>query len=467
MTRGQVVSVCLLLIAILLVWAVPRTACFAQNPPEDEELKVNRLTNVGGYAPNHLAGSMALYALNAIMTSQGKARYYENLLVESGAIFKFVYDTTEAYEPLRDISPVDLLHNAAAANGFPDAHWETGLTMAEVRDLIKHEIDAGRPLITPFLKGDEYHTFNIITGYDYERNELWVQGAFNRRRSFQIPIPDAWDGPTMSPAGWSTNPLFVLGKGSVDSATVTADFTDLIREGIGLLEGGTMEYGRHEGEAAYMLTPGPHLARYGLPAYELLVEDVGEGDLTRVRGGEEELNLGLVWRIDVMVGLLESDRLGCSKFVTFLRRALPADLVTTLLQLSDNYDLTLAEATQLHDAFSQVISDSLIDPGEVVEYVKTSPAVIFRLPDSPGLADNLKSRGLAVYETQWGRVLVDDSHDKRIWAKTKAISLMSREHRSLALLKDIAHYLETGAVAEPPAEKAQSPAEEEPTRQTE
>jgi hypothetical protein len=462
---GWLISRRLISLGVLLLWTIAWTGCFAQGQQDADSLKAKRLTNVGGYPRDHLAGSMALHAISSALGSQNNPRLYLNLVAESGAVFKFVYDSTEAYEPLRDASPVDLLHNAAVMNGFPDARWETGLTLDQARRLIKHEIDAGRPLVSPFLKTDEYHGFNIITGYDYERDMLLVQGAFNRRRSFEIPIADGWDGPTMSPMGWATNPLFVLGGMAANLPAPAEFYAGLLKDGVRLLEGGRLEYGRHEGERPYMSSPGPHMAWYGLPAYDVLVADVGDRGLTVVRGGRQELNFGLIWRIDAMVGLLEHDRMAGSELVLILRDLLSEEQTPFLLELSGNYEQTAADAAELHDIFWHAIPDSVMDPGDVVEYVRTSRAMVFGLPGRAGLADSLRARGLTVYETPWGDALVEGSPERRLGAKIKAISLKGRESRSLSLLKEIVDHYEVKAETEPPPGDLRSPAEQETIQQ--
>jgi hypothetical protein len=436
-TRSRLLTLAVALLVVLIPW----TGCLCQRRADSDDLKANGLATVRGYSLDYLSGSMALHALDSVLRSQGVDRRYAYLVAMSGAVFKFVYDSTEAYEPLRDTCPLDLLRTAAVMNGFPNAHWETGLTLEGAKRVIKREIDAGRPLISPFLVPDAYHGLNIITGYDYEHNTLSIQGAFDRRRPLEIPMPESWDGPTLSPAGWATNPLFVLGRPSRDTGKATIEYAGLLEAGIAVLEGGKVEYGVHDGERQYMQSPGPHQAWYGLPAYPVLVGDIEDSDLTVGRDGRSELNFGLIWRIDAMVGLLEHDRRAGSALVEFLKGLVPEHRVPSLLALARSYEKSASEAAELRSIFWHQVPDSLTGPQDVLEYTDTSGSMIFALPQGDGLADSLRGRGWAVYDTLWGSVLTEDSPDRRLRAKIKAISLMSRDREALGLLKETAGYL--------------------------
>jgi hypothetical protein len=371
----------------------------------------------------------------------------------SGTVFKFVYDSTEAYEPLRDAFPFDLLQTAAARNGFPGAHWETGLTHEEAKDLIKREIDSGRPLISPFLKPDAYHGLNIITGYDYEEGVLLIQGAFGTRRSATVPLPEAWDGPTVSPAGWATNPLFVMGEAFDDTSDARSVYTGLVEEAIALLKGGRLEYGNHEGEWQYMRRPGPHRAWYGLPAYEVLAADIANGELVVDRGTGRGLDFGLIWRLDAMVGLLEHDRKHGSQFASLFRAQLPERQSWLAFELLKNLERTAEDAAELRDLFWHKMPADVTEPDDVLEYLDGSDAMVFAIPERAGLADGLRSRGREVYETVWGKVVVEDSPKRRLEAKLKTVSILSRERESLRLLERIAEQLSSRYDMEWPARK--------------
>jgi hypothetical protein len=415
--------------------------CCGQDGTQSVDPSANMLTTVPPYSLDHLSGSMALHALHSALASQGFMGSYTELVGISGEVFKVVYDSSDAFEPLRDACPFDLLGTAAARRGFPNAHWETGLKGEDLRRIVKHEIDSGRPLISPFLKPDAYHGFNIITGYDYDLNEFKVQGAFDRRRAYNVPIPETWDGPTMSPAGWAANPVFVLGEAVDDSTVARNIYVDMVKQARDLLQGGTLAYGLTDGEARYMARPGPHLARYGLPAYDILAWDVEHTDIVLKRPGGDTLNFGLLWRIDAMVGLLEHDRSRGPEFGSVLRGILSQQNATALYELVVNLKRTAEDAAELRDLFWHEIPDTLPDVQAVLDYVDGSGAMVFGLPDMEGLASNLRDMGRKVYASPWGWVMVEDSPEKRVRAKMKVISLRSRETRSLDLIMQVGKHV--------------------------
>jgi hypothetical protein len=447
-------------ISRLFIWFVAITVsgslcglCNGGEEAGDEMLTANVITSVASYPLDHLSGSMALHALHSVLRAQGVTGSYEELVGISGSVFKVVYDSSDSFEPLRDTCPFDLLRAVAVRSGFPDAHWETGLTGEDLRQVVKHEIDAGRPLVSPFLKPDAYHGFNIITGYDYDRNQFKVQGAFNRRRAYSVPIPESWDGPTVSPAGWATNPVFVLGEAVDDSAMMADVYVDMADQGMEFLQGGTLVYGLQEGETRYMARPGPHEARYGLPAYDVLAWDVEHADIVVKSQGQDALNFALLWRIDAMVGLLEHDRLRGPEFASLLRGVLSQQQAPALYDLVVNFERTAEDAAALRSFFRHEIPDTLTDPRAVLEYIERSGALVFALPDQEGLAAGLRDLGRDVYESLWGWVMVEDSPGKRIEAKMKVISIRSRDLKCLDLMGQLADDIRSKGEREWPPRK--------------
>jgi len=401
-------------------------------------LTANMIPSVGSYPRDDLSGSMALHALHSVLRTQGISGTYSELIGISGSVFKVVYDSSDAFEPLRDTCPFDLLRTAAARSGFADAHWETELTGEALKQIVKREIDTGRPLVSPFLKPDDHHGFNIITGYDYKQNHFKIQGPFNRRRPQTIPIPEKWDGPTLSPKGWAVNPVFVLGEASYDSAAMGDVYADMADQAIELLRGGKVSYGSAEGEAQYMARPGPHQASYGLPAYDILVWDVEYSDITVAGEGGPSLNFAFLWRIDALVGLLEHDRMRGPEFASLLTGVVSQRQASAQNQLEINFQRTAEDAAALRDLFWHEVPDSLNDPAAVLEYTEGKDAIVFALTSRDGLAASLRDMGRDIYECPWGWVMVEDSPAKRLQAKMKVISIRSRDLKCLDIMETMA-----------------------------
>lgn len=403
----------------------------------------NHLVGVRPFGLDYDSGSMALHALRSSLQAGGRSMMYWELVGLSGAAFKFVYDSTAAFEPLRDVYPIDVLREASVVLGFPEAHWETAKPLDAVKDIVRNEIDRGRPVLAPFLKVDAYHGFFIITGYDFDRTVFYLQGAFQSRSGeVTVPIPEAWDGPTVSPAGWATNPVFVLGEKSNESQDQSIAARRTIERGLEQMRGGKVVYGVHPGERRYMEYGGPHEATCGLPAYDLLSSDIENGRFVLHVGGEARLNFGLIWRIDSQVGQLEHDRSNGATFLDFLPRKLPPGPVPRLKEIVASFEETAEDASVLRKIFWDEGPDTLTAAESVAEYVNGSSSIIFHIPDRDGLPDELQSLGFDLFRTAWGWVLVDDTHEKRMLAKTALHSIVVRERRSIGMLEDILGYIE-------------------------
>jgi hypothetical protein len=416
-----------------------------------ETAAANRLEGVKAFPRDYDSGSMAVRSLMSCLESYHLTYQYARLLGVSGAAFKFVYDSTEAYEPLRDLSPIDVLGTACAAMGFEDAHWMVDEPIEVVKRVVKGEIDAGRPVIAPFLATHEYHGFTIITGYDYDEDLFHLQGAFHTPEGaaipdgISVPVPEAWDGPTVSPAGWAGNPVFVIGERSGEGTGYVQYYKDIVESGIGAMRGGRLTYGSRPGEHVYMSTPGPHEASYGLEAYGILSSDVGSSELTRVVEGDTLLNFGFIWRIDAQVGQLEHDRRNGALFLRYLRQGLPAKRVPLLEEIIDNFNRTADDAADLRKVFWDDVRkarEARITRDEVPGYVASSKSIVIGVVDDKWYVRELEGQGYGIYSSPWGPVVVNDSEEKRLQARLLVRSLQSRERQSLSMLEELAEYID-------------------------
>jgi hypothetical protein len=336
----------------------------------------------------------------------------------------------EVYEPLRDACPVDVLTVGADALGFHEAHWELGLPIADVRELVRNEIGNGRPVIAPYLKPDAYHGFCIITGYDLEQDVFHLQGAFSPQEvNVTVPVPESWDGPTMSPAGWTTNPVFVLGPKADEYQSSPEIAKRVFAEAIRLMQGGTITYGNHPGETEYMGRAGPHEALYGLPALVVHVD------------GTQAVNFGFIWRIDAQVGQLEHDRRGATYFIRAVTKLVPADKIREVTGVMRTFDDIAADARELRRAFWHVIPDSLTSSADVSRFMAEAPSLVFSLVADEGLHDDLRANGYGVFRTPWGWVAIDDNHEKRMLAKTVLRRIVVREAHQIERLSQMIEYI--------------------------
>jgi hypothetical protein len=437
--RTAAVSRILLILGLLVVLgAAAAPAAGPGQGPGDARV----LEGIEGFRPDYDSGNMGLHALSSCLKPLGAESGYYMLVGLSRCAFKFVYDTTEAYEPLRDLYPMDALRQAGEAVGFPDCHWEVNKSINTVKSLIKQEIDGGRAVIAPFLLPDAYHGFYVITGYDYARGLFYVQGAFEPDSGYvTVAIPDFWDGPTASPEGWARNPVFILGEKRQEMSRRGTEERKSVRMGIKLMKGGTLEYGTQPGERKYMRTPGPHEARYGLPAYDLLSHDVEAAPLIYGGDGLTTLNFGLIWRLDAQLGQLEHDRHHGSTYVRGLSRYLRFEQNMLLAEIMGNFENVVQDVRSLRKIFWDPVPDWCVNSDDVLRYIDSNGSIVYRVPDIRGIDTALASRDLSLYDTPWGRVVVLDSPSKRLKAKLLVKSIASREKNSLYVMQDIVEYI--------------------------
>lgn len=406
----------------------------------------SQLKGIKPFPLDHDAGSMAVHALQSAVGPHFPRATYGYLVGISCAAFKFVYDSVEAYEPLRDASPVDVLTTAANALGFPEAHWELGRPIDVVRELVRQEIDNGRPVIAPFLKPDAYHGFCIITGYDLEREIFYLQGAFGQSGTVvTVPMSESWDGPTVSPAGWATNPIFIIGPKSGEYLSSAEIAKPMFEEGIRLMKGGTLAYGTHPGESRYISGSGAREALYGLPAFDALSADVEHEPLVLGVDGGQIVNFGFIWRIDAQVGQLEHDRRAAAEVMTTLTNSVPADKFREVRDGVREFERISEDARGLRKVFWCVIPDSLTTPGDVSRYISETPSMVFRVPEDERIQDQLRKDGYGVFKTLWGWVAIDDVHEKRMLAKTRLRRVIVRERHQIELLGRILDYIDQPA----------------------
>ena len=400
------------------------------------------IEGIEGFEIDYDSGNMGLYALSSCLKAGGTTVAYYELVGLSRSAFKFVYDSTEAYEPLRDLYPADGLLQAARAKGYPDCHWEMNKSINVVKSLIKQEIDAGRPVVAPFLKHDAYHGFFVITGYDYEENLFYLQGALGLDSGYvSVPIPDYWDGPTASPAGWARNPVFVLGEAEEVLERRGADERKSVKMGIKLYRGGTLEYGTQPGEYEYMESPGPHTAHYGLPAYDVLSADVEKSPVLVERDSGRGVDFGFLWRLDAQLGQLDHDRFHGMTYVRGLARYLRFDERMLLSEVTENFERTVEDVRALRKIFWDPVPDWCTSPQAVDRYINGSSSIVYWVFGREDLAEGLEALGYEMHTTPWGPIVVLDSPDKRLRAKVLVKSIASREKNSLYVMEDIVEHI--------------------------
>ncbi len=414
----------------------------------------NRIDGITKLKYDQSSGTMAVYALQSCFETQDFNFSYSRLAGISGMVFKFVYDTTEAYEPLRDLYPVDLLQTAAVEMGFEDAYWDTDRSADEIMGLIKREIDEGRPVVAPNLQPDAYVGLFIITGYDLDTQHLLVQGATPGPGYDSIPVAGGWNGPTASPAGWATNPVFLLGRQARGSGDARAGrHASIVALGIEVMKGGELEYGKHPGEQPYLGEAGLHTASYGVKALELLSHDIAYRPLVKVEDGKPELDFGFLWRIDSQIRQLQHDRLQGYSFMRQLRTGLAIEWHAMLEEVGSNFQAVSKDAESLRGIFLQAIPEDISTADSALAWARESPAMALILMPGASVIDGLRARGENLFDTPWGLVLVDDTPEKRMAARLLVRAMLSRERNSIRMLEELLPYVDSRVEHDRPEEQ--------------
>lgn len=395
------------------------------------------INGIQPFALDYDSGSMGLHALHSAILPFFPRSTYPYVLGVSGAAFKFVYDSTEAYEPLRDTSPIDELSLAAHDLGFPDSHWVVDKDIEDVKRIVKSEIDGGRSILVPYIYDQAYYGFFLIVGYDYDRSEFLIQGAFEDGGYRRVKIPDRWYGPTLSPIGWAMNPIFVLGDFASDRRGNEVSSSEILHLAYELFKGGKLDYGMHPSERVYIAGADSCEAWYGLPAFRILARDVEKASLIRETQGISKLNFGFLWRIDAQLGQLAHDRKNGAIFLRMLKGKLLPNVANLVVKIADLFQASAQDAQAIRRFFWDPIPQDQMTKSGIETYVDSSTSMVFALGQDRTLAMQLKDEGYQIYNSPWGFVLIADSPRRRLLAKTAVHSAYVHERMAFRILEQI------------------------------
>jgi hypothetical protein len=231
----------------------------------------------------------------------------------------------------------------------------------------------------------------------------------------------------------------------------------MITTGISLLKGGKLSYGSHQGEQSYMRAAGPHEAAYGIPAYRLLARDVASADLVLKRGAEDEANFGLIWRLDAQIGQLEHDRTNAATALGYLVSRVSEGKSVEVEELVTNLEKTAEDAAALRKIFWDQIPYQINTPDKIIVYVKGSNSAVFSFAGNDKHFQDLEDRGLRVFKTRWGPVIIDDSAEKRLRARILVRSLEARERGSIVMMEGIENHIAPDLGVPPPEPRTGGP----------
>lgn len=336
-------------------------------------------------------GGGALPAVHAVLRSLGAQVSYEELSVLSGAAFTFVYDNAPTYEPQRDLCPFDTLSLAAQATGFT-GRWVVDRPLEETMGEVEAALAAGRPAIASIYDVDEMHGFGVVVDRQECRFTVQLDQPVN------VPLPELWWGAVTGPRAWGARPVFLTEPGRVATWSAEGRLHRALHRAVSLLSGGWVPYRDCDGSRTYTSVPlAGRQAAFGLPAYDLLLADVG--------GAEFLGAFSLLWRLDAQLSQLQHSRTCAASYLRTL--AHPVARVA-----EDTCTEAAGLAGDLMSRFWFRPTRSMTRADDVLAACATQSAMVFWVQLAEDELVRLSQR-VPVTRTPWGPIAVVDTTPRR------------------------------------------------------
>jgi hypothetical protein len=394
-------------------------------------MSVSLLRSVPSYPREDAAGGGAIQALSAALRSLGVTESYAELLVLSGAGFTFVYDSAPIFEPLRDLVPLDTARTGTRAAGL-NGRWLTDRPGSEVLDLVAAALADGRPALLPLYSVDGIHGYAVAVGCDPSAHRVWVQKGEERfvpgmaPTVVELALPDLWWGAVTGPRAWAACPAFVIERGAPAGWRADGKLYRALMRGAAQIAGGWTPYHDCEGARAFTDVPlAGRQAACGLPAYDLLMADIG--------GAEWVGGFDLIWRLDAQLGQLQHHRDGAGQYLATVPHPLAAEAAALCREMAQT-------AADLAARFWFHPSRPLTTAADVMAAAGSHSAMLFSL----GLEETERAslaRHMPVIQTPWGHAALVDTVPRRKEAAALAGELRRQEERLGGLLSRLAEAL--------------------------
>lgn len=368
--------------------------------------------SVPAFTRRNDVGGGAIPAAHALLRALGAQISYEELLVTSGAAFSFVYDNAPVYEPLRDLYPLDTVAMAVQGAGF-SGRWTVDKPAGEALAAVGAALADGRPALVSVYDDEIMHGVGVVI--DAAGSVLTVQTDEAR----EITLPEVWWGAVTGPIAWGACPVFVAERGAAAGWSAEGRLHRVLHRATALLAGaGSLPYRDCEGARTYSAVPlAGRQALYGLPAYDLLLTDVG--------GAENLGAFSLLWRIDAQVSQLRHGRESAAAFLHTVPHR--------LAQAAEECCRTVAGlADDLLNRFWYRPTRTMKTAAEVIAAAASQSAMIFWAGLDEEELGRL-SRRVAVTRTPWGPVAVMDTIPRR----REAAALVQRLRREEEVLSGL------------------------------
>jgi hypothetical protein len=355
----------------------------------------------------------------------------------SGEAFIFTYVAAPIDEPQRDHWPHDVFARAAAAVGS-SVTWRAGLGQEEVKQIVREQIDMGRPVLTHSLDTSRYHGFQIIAGYDYAKGTFLLQTAdrYDHQDYVEVPIPEEWMGAVPGPTFWAVNPLGLVTPPDPETAPdrkVAA--RRALAAAVRLWRHPSFPFGEFPAE------PGTHYdgsvdlaavqAPLGAAAFDALEREILTADAVTFR---------MVWRVDAQLCRLTHNRKDAAAFLREVAPLFEPAEADALARAADVFQSSAERAAGLLACFWDGSLADLADvpAGELRDRIAASSSIVLSLPQGADTGEIARVPGWSVQQTPWGTVVVADSRERRKHAAGLARELMANEAKGFGLLAQVA-----------------------------
>jgi len=355
---------------------------------------------IPAYPRNTDAGGQPLGALHACLSGMQVRASYSELAVLSGAAFQFVYDNAPVFEPLRELSPVNLFRIAAQAYGLR-GRWIVDQALDETLAQIRKTLEGGAPVVVPYY-GNRHH-FAVVVGLAGDLLIIHDPGEEEPAREEIVE----WNGPVPGPLGWAANPAFIVERRALPGWDERGRVARSLERALVLLAGGSLPYRDHHGLADYTAVPlaGRHAA-FGLPAYELLKADL--------LGMEHLQGFDMVWRADAQLGLLSTMR---RQLANWLQETFPDR--TSEIECAERVSVL---AARLQSWFWCKKTLEFTSPGDIDDFIEKQPGFVFAVGLEP---EHHEGMSTTVARTPWGHAAFKDSTARRRAAASLVKEMMA------------------------------------------
>ena len=414
----------------LSIWA-------QQGKPGDQRMK-NIIPGLNRISVEDTYEGKPILSFQEILRHLGTEESEGFLAGISGEAFVFSYKDAQIDEPQREHWPHDIFARAARELGY-SLEWIVEQPSEEVKRIVREQIDQGYPVLTHSLDESSYHGFQIIVGYDFEKEIFYLQTAdrHDHQDYVEAPIPEEWIGAVPGPLFWVHNPLGLIAPdpdaGEFDRRQIVLR---AMQRAVELWEMESFPFAAPGEDKSWVpWTGGLDLNEERAPISAAAYAAV-ERDITRM----ERLEFPLVWRIDAQFCRLIYIRKDAARFL---------EEVESLFSSASREEIAAAAALfkEVSEGAADFFScfwnrDLHADPPEeraaLLQRIDASSALVMWLPESVTEEEMVGRPDFRFSGSPWGNIVIVDTPERRQHAISLLHQLKVKDEKAFGLLRKIA-----------------------------